>query len=47
MAFWMWKDLYNQADTGDVDRVTATINKYTDSYERRKEHFKKIEHLVV
>ena len=47
MAFWMWKDLYNQADTGDTDRVTAVINKYTDSYERRKEHFKKIEHLVV
>lgn len=47
MAFWVWKDLYNQADTGDTDRVTAVINKYTDSYERRKEHFKKIEHLVV
>ena len=47
MAFWMWKDLYNQADTGNTDRVTAVINKYTDSYERRKEHFKKIEHLVV
>ena len=47
MAFWMWKDLYNQADTGDTDRVTAVINKYTDSYERRKEYFKKIEHLVV
>lgn len=47
MAFWVWRDLYNQADTGDVDRVTAAINKYTDSYERRKEHFKKIEHLVV
>lgn len=47
MAFWLWKDLYNQADTGDTDRVTAVINKYTDSYERRKEHFKKIEHLVV
>ena len=47
MAFWVWRDLYNQADTGDTDRVTAVINKYTDSYERRKEHFKKIEHLVV
>lgn len=47
MAFWVWKDLYNQADTGDTDRVTAVINKYTDSYERRKEHFKKVEHLVV
>jgi putative chitinase len=47
MSFWVWKDLYNQADTGDTDRVTAVINKYTDSYERRKEHFKKIEHLVV
>ena len=47
MAFWVWRDLYNQADTGDTDRVTAVINKYTDSYERRKEHFQKIEHLVV
>ena len=47
MAFWIWRDLYNQADTGDTDRVTAVINKYTDSYESRKGHFKKIEHLVV
>ena len=47
MSFWVWRDLYNQADTGDTDRVTAVINKYTDSYERRKEHFKKVEHLVV
>ena len=46
MAFWMWKDCYKAADTGDADKVTAVINKYTDSYERRKNHFKSIEHLV-
>ena len=46
MAFWMWKDVYNQADTGNTDRVTAVINKYTDSYERRKGHYKSIAHLV-
>ena len=46
MAYWMWKDIYKQADTGDADKVTAVINKYTDSYERRKGHFKSIESLV-
>ena len=46
MAFWIQHDLYRQADTGDADKVTAVINKYTDSYDRRKGHFKSIEHLV-
>lgn len=46
MAFWMWKDIYNQADTGITDRVTTVINKYTDSYDKRRSHFDKIKHLV-
>ena len=46
MAFWIQYDLYKQADTGNTDRVTAVINKYTDSYERRKGHYKSIAHLV-
>ena len=46
MAFWILYDLYKQADTGNTDRVTAVINKYTDSYERRKGHYKSIAHLV-
>ena len=46
MAFWIQHDLYKLADTGDADKVTAVINKYTDSYDRRKGHFKSIEHLV-
>lgn len=46
MAFWMWKDIYNRADTGNPDKVTEVINKYTDSYEKRKGHYKSIAHLV-
>ena len=46
LAFWIWKDIYSQADTGNPDNVTAVINKYTDSYDRRKGYFKSIEHLV-
>ena len=46
MAFWIQHDLYRIADTGNTDRVTAVINKYTDSYERRKGHYKSIAHLV-
>lgn len=42
----MWKDIYRQADTGDVDKVTAVINKYTTSYEDRKEYFNSIKHLL-
>lgn len=46
MAFWMWKDIYRAADTGNIDKVTAIINKYTDSYTKRKAHFDKIKHLI-
>ena len=47
MAYWLWRDCYAAADTGDIDKVTAIINKYTDSYERRKAHYNKIKHLVA
>lgn len=47
MAYWIWRDCYNAADTGKIDNVTAIINKYTDSYERRKAHYDKIKHLVA
>jgi len=46
MGFWIWKDLHKIADLGDPYKVTAVINKYTDSYERRKSHFRKIANLV-
>lgn len=46
MAFWMWKDLYRVADTGDIDKVTAVINKYTDSYGERRKHYEAIKDLV-
>ena len=46
-AYWLWRDCYAAADTGNIDKVTAIINKYTDSYERRKSHYDKIKHLVV
>lgn len=46
-SYWLWRDCYAAADTGNIDKVTAIINKYTDSYERRKAHYDKIKHLVV
>lgn len=46
MAFWIWKDIYRIADTGDIDKVTAVINKYTDSYDKRKDHYNKLKHLI-
>lgn len=50
MAYWIWKDLYRIADRGSdlsvVDAITAKINKYTTSYDKRKEHYNKIKHLV-
>ena len=46
MAYWMWKDLYRVADTGDIDKVTAVINKYTDSYGERRKHYEAIKDLV-
>ena len=45
-AYWLWRDCYVAADTGDVDKVTAIINKYTSSYDSRKEHYSKIRHLI-
>lgn len=45
-AYWYWHDIYREADTGDTDKVTAKINKYTDSYGKRKEHFNKIKGLI-
>lgn len=31
---------------GDVDKVTAIVNKYTDSYQHRKYYYNKIKDLV-
>ena len=45
-AYWLWRDCYRAADTGDIDNVTAIINKYTSSYDSRKEHYNKIRHLI-
>ena len=45
-AYWLWRDCYRAADTGDIDKVTAIINKYTSSYNSRKEHYNKIRHLI-
>lgn len=46
MSYWLWRDCYRAADTGDIDKVTAIINKYTSSYDKRKEHYNKIKHLI-
>ena len=45
-GYWLWRDCYRAADTGDIDNVTAIINKYTSSYASRKEHYNKISHLI-
>ena len=45
-AYWLWLDCYKAADTGDVDKVTAIINKHTESYAKRKEYFNSIKHLI-
>ena len=45
-GYWMYRDIYIQADTGNPDKVTAVINKYTDSYESRSKHFNSIKHLI-
>lgn len=51
LGFWMWKDIYAKADLGTsddaVDAVTRVINKHTHSYEKRREHFHSIKHLVA
>ena len=46
-SYWLWRDCYAAADTGNIDKVTAIINKYTDSYEKRKAHYDKIKHLIA
>ena len=46
MSYWLWRDCYRAADTGDINNVTAIINKYTSSYDSRKEHYNKISHLI-
>lgn len=50
MAYWIQHDLYRLADRGTdlsvVDAITAKINKYTTSYEKRRKHFLAIKHLV-
>lgn len=45
-AYWMWMDCYKAADTGDADKVTAIINKHTESYAKRKKYFNNIKHLI-
>ena len=50
MGFWIWKDLYKLADAGTskqvVDSITAVINKYTNSYDHRYNHFSKLVSLL-
>ena len=50
MGFWIWKDLYKLSDAGTskqvVDSITAVINKYTNSYDHRYNHFKKLVSLL-
>ena len=46
MSFWIWQDCYKAADTGDADKVTAIINKHTESYTKRKKYFNSIKHLI-
>lgn len=46
MSYWLWRDCYKAADTGDADKVTAIINKHTESYTKRKEYFNSIKHLI-
>lgn len=50
MGFWIWKDLYKLADVGTskqvVDSITAVINKYTNSYDHRYNHFSKLVSLL-
>lgn len=45
-AYWLWRDCYKAADTGDADKVTAIINKHTESYANRRKYFDSIKHLV-
>ena len=45
-SYWLWRDCYKAADTGDADKVTAIINKHTESYAKRKKYFNSIKHLI-
>ena len=51
MAYWLQHDMYRLADIGTdlsvVDAITAKINKYTTSYEKRCKHFLSIKHFLV
>lgn len=46
MSFWIWQDCYKAADTGDADKVTAIVNRHTESYAKRKKYFNNIKHLI-
>ena len=45
-SYWLWRECYKAADTGDADKVTAIINKHTESYANRRKYFDSIKHLV-
>ena len=45
-SYWLWRDCYKAADTGDADKVTVIINKHTESYAKRKGYFNSIKHLI-
>ena len=45
-SYWLWRECYKAADTGDADKVTAIINKHTESYANRRKYFNSIKHLV-
>ncbi|GAB83035.1 hypothetical protein EB105725_40_00360 [Shimwellia blattae DSM 4481 = NBRC 105725] len=49
--FWLREKLYELADQGDtgavVDKITAKVNLYTTSYEKRRGHFEKIKSTNV
>lgn len=38
-VFWVKHGLQELADKGDIDGITARINKYTDSYQKRKDRY--------
>lgn len=50
MAFWLQHDLYRLADRGTdlsvVDAITAKINKYTTSYDKRRQYFEQVKGLI-
>lgn len=38
-TFWVRHNLNALADKGDIDGITRVINRYTDSYQKRKDRF--------